>query len=171
MLKLEDFFFPNFAKSFPAQFHCWNSNFFRFSFNSFSLYGFSADSPRKKPPFNAKGICTVRNVTHFFSPSAPYAVSTVDSGIFSAFERLTCGRTRFWLGQHMYTFGFINKTLHCVGYPLKDILTRFNIKFFLQNSLFWLYLTFAFGRLKMSSSIKLDQNNQKNSDYNYYCCC
>ena len=99
---LEDFSVPDFAKSPSTKLYCWTNNLFRLLFNSFSLYGFPTDSSWKQSPFNAKGICTVRNIAHFFSPSTPYTISTVDGSIFRTFEGLTRWRTSFYLSQYMH---------------------------------------------------------------------
>jgi hypothetical protein len=75
-------------------------------FHSFSLYSFPTDSSWKQTPFYAKGICAVCNIAHFFSPSAPYTITTINGGVFCAFEGLTCGRTSFYLSQYMHYLVF-----------------------------------------------------------------
>jgi hypothetical protein len=99
MVSLEDFFVPNLAQSLSSKLYRVADYLFRFPFNSFSFHGFSTDSPRQQTPLNAEGISTVGNVTHFLGPSAPYSVAAVESGVFGAFEELTCGRTVFCLSQ------------------------------------------------------------------------
>ena len=112
MMISEDFFFPDFAKSPSTKFYCWTNDFFRLRFNSFPLYGFSTDSSRKQPPFYTNGIRTVRNVAHFFSPSAPYTISSVDGSIFCTFEGLTRGRTSFYLSQYMHNLWLLLTKLY-----------------------------------------------------------
>jgi hypothetical protein len=102
MIMSEDFFFSDFAKSPSAKFYCRTDDFFGLFFNSFSFYGFPTDSPWKQSPFNADSICAVCNIAHFFSPSTPGAISTINGCVFCAFEGFTCGRTSFCLSQYMH---------------------------------------------------------------------
>ena len=112
MMISEDFFFPDFAKSPSTKLYCWTNDFFRLRFNSFSLYGFATDSSWKQPPFYTNGIRTVRNIAHFFSPPAPYTISTVDGSIFCTFEGLTRGRTSFYLSQYMHNLWLLLTKLY-----------------------------------------------------------
>ena len=139
MMMSEDFFFSDFAKSPTTKLYCWTDDFFRLLFNSFPLYGFPTDSSWKQSPFNAKSICTVRNIARFFGPPAPYNILSVDSSIFCAFKGWTRGRTTFYLSQYMHNLWLLLTKLHITQFSfLINSLARFDIKFFLSNSLFWL---------------------------------
>jgi hypothetical protein len=98
----EDLFFFDFAKSSAMKLYRWTNNFFWLFFHGLSLYCFSTDSSRKQSPFYANRIGAVCNVACFFSPSAPYAIATIDDSIFSTFKGLTGGRTSFLLSQYLH---------------------------------------------------------------------
>jgi hypothetical protein len=118
MTMLEDFFLSDFAKSPSTKFYSWTNDLFRLRFNSFPLYGFATDSFRKQPPFYTNGIRTVCNVAHFFSPSAPYTISSVDGSIFCTFEGLTRGRTSFYLSQYMHNLWLLLTKLYITQFLL-----------------------------------------------------
>jgi hypothetical protein len=86
MVRLEDFFFADFAQGPSAELYWWADDFFWLFFNCFSFYCFSADCFWKQPSFDAHGVGTVCDVAHFFGPSAPYAVTAVYRCVFGAFE-------------------------------------------------------------------------------------
>jgi hypothetical protein len=71
-------------------------------FNCFSLYGFTADSLWQKSPFYTHSVSAVRNITHFFSPSAPYIVSTIYNSVLCTLKGWTCWRTRFCFSQRIH---------------------------------------------------------------------
>jgi hypothetical protein len=102
LMMLEDFFFSDFAKSSATKLYRWTNNLFWLLFHSLSLYRFSTDSSWKQSPFYANCIRAVCNVACVFSPSAPYSIATIDDGVFSTFEGLTCGRTSFFLSQYLH---------------------------------------------------------------------
>jgi hypothetical protein len=99
MLSLKDFSVPNLPQRLSPKLYRLADYLFRSPFDSFSFNGFSTDSPRQQTPLNAESISTVRNVTSIISPSAPYNVAAVESGVFDAFKGLTGGRTVFCLSQ------------------------------------------------------------------------
>lgn len=108
---LKDFFFSDLAKSSSSKLHGFADEFVGLLLNSLPFYSLSADSVGKQSPFQANRVCTVCNIAHFLSPSAPYAIPAIDNGVFNALERWACGRTCFYLSQHMHNlYSFINKT-------------------------------------------------------------
>lgn len=159
MMISEDFFFPDFAKSPSTKLYCWTNDFFRLRFNSFSLYGFATDSSWKQPPFYTNGIRTVRNIAHFFSPPAPYAISTVDGSIFCTFEGLTRGRTSFYLSQYMHNLWLLLTKLYITQFSsLTDMFHKIWYKVF-SLKLVILALAWTFLWLKTFPSINFYQKN------------
>jgi hypothetical protein len=96
---LKDFFVPNLSQRFSSQLYRLTDYLFRIFFDSFPFNSFSAYSSRQQASPDAEGVSTVRNVAHFFGPSAPYSVAAVEGRVFGAFEKLTGGRTSFCLSQ------------------------------------------------------------------------
>ncbi len=136
---LEDFFFSDFAKSPSSKLYGFTDNFVGLLLDSLPFYGFSADSMGKQSSFYTNRVRALCNIAHFLSPSTPYAIPAIDYSVLHTFEGLTCGRTRFFLSQHMHNLcRFFNK-ISVVLTPIGNTIHKNFIKFFPSDYLLSIY--------------------------------